>query len=83
MARGDDLLAEWSLVLEKRTGHDSAQTIEEHYEQTPSGAYLCAFPGCGYRRHDPAALWRHMCLSGKHGLPFGTSKVGDIEEMTI
>lgn len=49
-----------SLEWEKQTGYDSIATVKRIYDRTPSGAYLCVWPGCEFARKDAAKLWRHV-----------------------
>lgn len=59
-----------SVSLEQQTGFDSIPTIERVYEESDGGAYLCVFPGCGFKRKDATAMWLHVHF-GPHGRPFG------------
>lgn len=51
---------ELSVAWEDESGYDSIPTIERVYDRTPSGAYLCCWPGCKVARRDAGALWVHV-----------------------
>lgn len=69
--RGHSAIAtrERSLAWEMRTGADSIPTIERVYDQTPSGAYVCIWPGCSFARRNAAALWHHVHSAHGDSLP--------------
>lgn len=60
-----DQLRVLSMRLEKKTGADSIPTVERVYPNE-NGIYECVWPYCGYRRHDAAAMWKHVHFSKKH-----------------
>jgi len=56
-----------SVILERETGYDSIPTIAQIYD----GA--CCYPGCRFRRSDPADLWKHVHFGKTHHRSFGTT----------
>lgn len=65
-------LVELSVKIEQEMGGwDSIPTITRVYETTDRGAFICPFPDCGQTRRDPAAMWRHVHFTERHGCPFG------------
>lgn len=57
-----------TLGWEVYSGFDSIPTMEEVYEQTPGGAYVCIHPGCKFARKDTLKLWVHV-HGPAHGQP--------------
>lgn len=51
---------------EDELGFDSIYTIERVYEQAETGAYVCPWPDCGFRRHGARDMWNHVHFARKH-----------------
>jgi hypothetical protein len=64
-------VAQRSLQIEVEQGWDSLETMATNYptdERTK--AIICPFPKCGFRRHDPRSMFKHVHF-GPHGLTYG------------
>lgn len=61
-----------SLEVEESDGWDSLDTMATNYPSTDSGAIRCPFPRCGFARHDPCAMFKHVHF-GPHGRSYGVT----------
>jgi hypothetical protein len=60
-----------SLAWEVETGCDSIPTIRRLYDRSPSGVYLCIWPGCSWGRRNPEQVWRHVHTVSHGGVGAG------------
>ena len=66
-----DRINDRSVRIEYTEGWDSLHTMATNYPMDDdTGATLCPFPRCGFRRHDPRAMFRHVHF-GPHGNSYG------------
>jgi hypothetical protein len=82
VSRADEIEDRWRAIgllsqsLEESDGWDSLHTMETNYPtDDETGATLCVFPGCQFRRHEPRAMFVHV-----HFGPHGASYNMDIDE---
>lgn len=84
MSRADEIEDRWRAIgllsqsIEDRDGWDSLHTMETSYPKDwETGATLCVFPGCRFRRREPRAMFVHVHF-GPHGASYGM----DIDEFS-
>ena len=44
----------------REQGFDTTEVIEHLYDRTPTGAIMCCWPRCNFKRKDPFTMFLHV-----------------------